>query len=348
VNEHDHAIVIGIGRYADAGNALAWIRNLNGPDNDADAIAAWLRDPGGGALPHDNVRVVRSADLPDPFPNGGAGPAQKAVVEALDSVADQPTTAYQGQYAGRRFYLYVAGHGWASRRNEAALVTAEATPEAPLNVLATDWMEWLWYADRFRELVLWVDACATRTSIDVLHRCALPQEFAQNPSGRRFDAFAATFNLKSVENQMPDGNWHGAFTYALLQGLRGAATGDVTSASLRDYLLNNMKSFMRDDQHIATVAQEPDFGRTDEIEFATAAQTPKFPVTLRFRDDCVGRQATVRTRSSLPPAAETVLAQAEWRPELEAGAYVAFVPDLQLASVFTVTGGGLDDVVTVP
>jgi hypothetical protein len=348
VNEHDHAVVIGISRYADAADPAGWVSNLQGPDNDAAAIADWLRDPDGGALPDANVRVVRSADLPDPFGPEGPAPAQQAVVDALDSVAALPTTAYEGRYAGRRFYLYVAGHGWASRRNEAALVTAEATRKAPQNALASDWMEWLWYADRFRELVLWVDACATRTPVDLLHGCGLPATFAAAPGAQRFDAFAARFNLKSVENEMPDGAWHGAFTYALLQGLRGAAPGAVTAASLRDYLINAMKAFMRDDQHVATVAQEPDFGRVDGIEFASAEHAPTFPVTLRFRADCVGHAATVSTRSSLPPAAQTVLDGPTWTPELAAGSYAAFVPDLQLVSAFTVTGGGVDGDVAVP
>lgn len=349
MNDHDHAIVIGIGRYVDASNQLGWISNLQGPDNDAAEIAAWLSDPDGGALPSRNVQVVRSADFPDPFPPDGPGPAQQAVIEALDSVASMPPNAYEGQFAGRRFYLYVAGHGWASQRNEAALVTAEATHVTPLNVLASDWMEWLWYANRFRELVLWVDACATRTAMD-LQRCKLPRRFATSPDAKRFDAFAARFNLTSVENQMPDGRWHGAFTYALLQGLKGAAPGAVTATSLHDYLVNNMKSFMRADQRIATVSDEPDFGKVDDIVFPTPTQAPTFGLTLRFRNDCVGKRAVVVTRSTLPPAAEIVLAGTDWQPELEAGSYVASVPDLQLLSAFTVTGGGADDgvVVSVP
>jgi hypothetical protein len=346
VNAHDHAIVIGIRRYADAENPLGWIGNLEGPDNDADAIAGWLRSPTGGGLPHGNVHVVRSADLPDPFDARGPGPAQQAVIQTLNSVADLPRNAYQGQYAGRRFYLYVGGHGWAGRRNQAALVTADATHDQPLNVLATDWMDWLWYANRFRELVLWADACATRRSVAVLQGCELKDDFAQTPDALRFDAFAARFNLLSVENQMPDGQWHGAFTYALLKALEGATGGPVTTDSVRDYLINNMKAFMRENQRIATVAQEPDFGRTDHIEFGAPAAPSTFGVTLRFRPDCVGKRATISTRSSEPPAAETVLQDVEWRSELAAGAYVAFVPDLQLSSVFVVTGGA-DGVVTV-
>ena len=61
---HDHAVVIGIRRYVDT--AAGWVSELRGSDNDAAAVAAWLRDSNGGGLAHDNVRVLCSADAPDP------------------------------------------------------------------------------------------------------------------------------------------------------------------------------------------------------------------------------------------------------------------------------------------
>ena len=105
MNDHDHAVVIGIGRYADAGKPPVWIEDLRGPVNDAAAIAAWLRDPHGGGLPHGNVQVIQSEAEPDPFPEGGAAPAQKAVMDALDSVLALPINTYAPGLAGRRFYL---------------------------------------------------------------------------------------------------------------------------------------------------------------------------------------------------------------------------------------------------
>jgi hypothetical protein len=48
VNIHDRAIVVGISRYADANANPPWIRDLKGPDLDAQEIAAWLRQPSGG------------------------------------------------------------------------------------------------------------------------------------------------------------------------------------------------------------------------------------------------------------------------------------------------------------
>ena len=80
------AVVVGIRRDPDAdADATRWITNLNGPDNDALAVAEWLRSPGGGGLPQDNVRVVCSRDFPDPFPGPDkVGPQQRAVEDARD------------------------------------------------------------------------------------------------------------------------------------------------------------------------------------------------------------------------------------------------------------------------
>jgi hypothetical protein len=348
-NDNDHAVVIGIRRYHDAADPSGWIGNLNGPDNDAAAVADWLREPGGGDLLDKNVRLIRSADLPDPFPDeNGVGPQQRAVEGAFDGLADLSTTAYEGQYSGRRLYVYVSGHGFGRQNDEAALVTAEAKRSRPFNVLVTSWVDWFWLAGRFKEFVLWVDCCATRQPLTYLKPCDRNEERSPNADkGRRFSAFAAGFDKRAVENQI-DGEWHGVFTYALLQGLNGAASGEVTTDSLRDYLRNSMATFMRDEQRQdARVALEPAFGKTDPIVFATPVDRPKFTVTFQFPAGCVGRRVTVSTDASGPLAAETVLQQAEWPAELKAGSYVVFVPELSIFQAFSVTGGGSDAIVTI-
>ncbi|HYP43570.1 MAG TPA: caspase family protein [Propionibacteriaceae bacterium] len=343
----DHAVVIGIQRYADVG--AGWISDLQGPDNDAAEVATWLRDPQGGGLPADHVRVLRSADAPDPFTADRVEPHQKLVIQALTEVAQLPSNAYRGQWAGRRLYVYVSGHGWANRRNEAALVTAEASRALPINVLITSWVEWMARAAPFQELVFWGDTCATRTPLTHLYPCDLPDIFSMNaPSVRTFAAYAAPVGLAAVENQMPDGKWHGAFTYALLQGLRGAAATPVTSDSLRDYLLNAVRSFISDrDRKRATVAKEPAFGFTDAMEFGSPRR-PEFPVVLRFRPEAVGHRVFVGNSRAAPPVAETVLTEPEWVVPLAAGAYAVFVEATGAMQEFQVVGGGADGPVDVP
>jgi hypothetical protein len=345
MNAHDHAVVVGISRYAEAGGEPAWIENLSGPVNDATAVADWLRKPDGGGLPEDNVTVISTPEDPDPFPPGGATPHQALVEGAINDIARLPRTDFEGAYAGRRLYLYVSGHGLATKPEEAAIVTAEAERMRPLNVTITGWLDWFKAAGIFQELVLWVDCCATRTS-GVLSQCNRNEEVGPNPGvARRFVAFAAPFTKEAVENTMDDNLCHGAFTWALLSCLKGPAT----STSLRNYLHNNMSSFMRGDQRqIKDVAKEPIFGATDELTFGSPlAATPRFEVTLRFPPDCVGKRATVSVDASSPLAAETVLKAPDWKVQLEAGTYVAFIAETNLLHPFTVTGGEDDAVIAV-
>jgi hypothetical protein len=346
VHPHDHAVVIGIRRYADV--AAGWISTLKGPDNDAAAISAWLRDPAGGGLPDDNVHELLSAKAPDPFADGRAEPHQRMVMTILDSIAELPKNAFGGQWAGRRLYIYISGHGWANRRDEAALVTAEASAASPLNVLVTSWIELMMQTAPFQELVFWGDTCATRTPLTRLFPCTLPGRFSMNSSTVRvFSAYAAPVGLVAVENEMPDGKWHGAFTYALLQGLRGAAATPVTSDTLRDYLLNATRSFMSPrDQNRPTVAKEPTFGITDRMEFGVPADR-RFPVTLRFPAEAVGHPARVAVSRTTPPVAETVLTTQDWKLDLAAGAYAVFVDATSTAHTFQVVGGGVDDRIDV-
>ncbi len=350
MNAHDHAVVIGISRYADAGKEPAWIGNLNGPDNDAAAVAAWLRKPDGGGLPEANLSVISSAEEPDRPPKGRA-PEQGCVERALNDLARLPPTAYENQYAGRRAYIYVSGHGIATQPDEAALVTAEAEHERPLNILITSWIEWYFTAGHFEELVLWVDCCATRASLAFLKPCDRNRVVGPNSgTARRFVAYAAAFNKMAVERQMDDGKWHGVFTWALLKGLEGGAsrngTGGVTGNGLREYLHSNMSSFLALEQRVSAVSQDPVFGTTDELSFAGSAAKAEFTVKLRFPEKCVGKKATICVDAASPISAETKLQEADWVVPLEAGTYVVFVPDEKVVHPFTVNGGG-DELITI-
>jgi hypothetical protein len=355
MNEHDRAVVIGIRRYVDVNDPHRWITNLDGPDNDAAAIAKWLRDPNGGGLPEKHVDVVRSADFPDPFRSRRrAGPQRFAIEKALNKVAKLRRRAYERQYTGRRLYIYVSGHGYAKTRNEAALLTAEAEWDFQHNVLITSWVEWFWKAARFKELVLWADCCATREPVVVFMPCGRNLESSDNAKYCRvFKAYAAKFDQYAVEREMPEnGKCYSVFTWALLQGLNGAAarSGAITSQSLREYLTTNMALFLRDDQRRnPMVAKEPDFGEVDLITFRVIDQsrTRRYPVTLRFPAACVGEHVMVVTTRSNPPAATTILERPDWELCLEAGAYAAYVRTRDLVHAFTVTGERIDGVITI-
>jgi uncharacterized caspase-like protein len=337
VNIHDRAIVVGISRYADANANPPWIRDLKGPDLDAQEIAAWLRQPSGGGLPKNNVRVISSAN----FPPASIGPQRQAILAEFDALKKLPTTALPGGFAGRRLWMYVAGHGFASARRDAALITAEATRQNRLNVWITNWFNWFLTSGRFQQYVLWVDTCATREATPLLTPCPWREEFAQNPDDiSAFIAFAARLGKTAVEAPL-EGRWRGVFTYALLKALGGAAGTPVRSAHLEKYLHNSLTTFMTDEQrNDDRVGHEPAFVETDDLDFGTPAPS-KFTVTLRFPQECVGMEATLSIGAGTAPIARTTLQQqAEWIVhELDAGGYAAYVPELNRTFGFGVTGG---------
>jgi hypothetical protein len=351
-NHHDHAVVIGIRRYSDSSNNNRWITDLKGPDNDAEAVAKWLRDPDGGGLPTDNVKVARSADYPNPFERE-VGPHQRAVHDAFTLIAKHPRQAYGGQYTGRRLYIYISGHGHAQTRNQAALLTADAEWEDPRSVLINSWLDWFWHEARFQQFVLWADCCATRVppAAAAFSVCSRRRRNAPNAgNGLLFEAFAAPFGLKAVERRMDeDGKCHGVFTWALLKGLKGAAArdGKITSYTLRDYLNQSMVGFMRDDQKVAgIVATEPAFGTVNlfDIKNVPEQDWPLFSVTLHFPISAVGKYAAIGSAAFRPPTLEATLTKPEWRVWLGTGKYWVFVPDLDLACPVLVTGGSADNV----
>jgi hypothetical protein len=343
----DHAIVIGVRRYAD--KDAGWITDLEGPDNDVAAIVEWLQRADGGGLPAANVQVISSASVPDPWPDTGAEPHQSGIVQALTALAQLPKGGYQNQWAGRRLYVYACGHGFSRERWQAGLVTAEATKTSPANVEVASWVSWMSYAAPFQQLVLWADMCAVNSDKVVPQRCGLARKDSGNLAKvELFQAFAAELTQTAVEAEMKDGKVHGAFTYALLQALNGAATGAVDSDSLQDYLINNTKSFMTPEQRErAEVAKEPRFLCVGRMSFAPLL-TPTSSVTLTFPPSCVGRVAIIGTNRSSPPTAATVLATEQWTLELQPGYYAVYVEGPELATPFAVSGGGESYAIAVP
>jgi hypothetical protein len=165
---------------------------------------------------------------------------------------------------------------------------------------------------------------------------------------RVFEGFAAPLGYRAVEKVMPDGKCHGVFTYALLQGLGGAARSPVTSDSLRDYLFNAMKEFMSDEQRGAGInAKEPSFSQVGQITFATRPR-PTFPVTLQFAQEHVGRRVFVATGRSDPPVDETVLETTEWTAHVEARFWGVFIEGTDISKGIEVTGGGANGAIPVP
>jgi uncharacterized caspase-like protein len=345
VGANDYAIVVGVERYPSFGRTTADPNDLQGPDNDARAVAAWLEDPNGGAVPAENLRRVMSGSYPDPFPNSAAiGPKPKDIAGAfrwLEGIAQRNNSRVDGPglTVGHRLYLYMSGHGFAKKRQEAAVFTANATRSRPWHVEATSWAEWFYQAEYFEEYVVWMDCCMNpdlriRTG-PVGYRDVVPSK-----SPPLFSAFAARYPGQAVEAMQADGQVHGAFTWALLKGLRSAVddAGAITSHSLKGYLVNAMATFMTDEQRRdERVSNEPDFGSEDDIVFATPPE-PLFDVTVHLPPAGVGRRYQIVTGSPPHKARSGIVPSPTFTVPLSNGLYVITVPVAKLTGQIEVIG----------
>ncbi len=352
---NDWAIVVGIRVYPD-------LTNLDGPENDANAMYAWLTAPHGGAVPVDQTALILSSQFPPPLDGIHAEPTPIDILNAfenLQEVADHNSDAGNGRKVGRRLYIYMSGHGCAPRPKDAALLTANASRvRVGYHVLGRLIADWYLQSNFFDEAVLVMDCCresypqappAIPPWIDINGVKALDD-------ARAFCAFGTKWSRLARERVMDDGLVHGVFTWTLLQGLKTAADAShcVTAETLGDYLYNNMKTFLKpEDLADPEVPKEPDidydknparprfvFCTLPAPSPAPAAPAPQFPVTIAIPPEAAGKTVRVlggkfqevRRAPAVPPS---------WPTTLECGTYVAQILEMgRQSDVFTVDGTG--------
>jgi len=300
VARDDWAIVVGISTYPDLAPPV-----LSGPENDATAVASWLRSPTGGDVPARHLRLILSSDYQQPFADGyDAKPTGEKVQEAitkLHRMALQKKKAGKPQTIGRRLYLYFAGHGFAPADDQTALIAANANRidiGSPFHVLGQYNAEWFARAAYFAEIVLVMDCCRETFIAPSQHKPYGPVlNLPKSRNVRRFHAFATQWAGLSRERPMADGVVRGIFTTALLTGLTGAASigGKVTTVTLRNYLYSDMQEFLSPaDRMNDDVPKEPDiplYGTEWELVTAPPLQTN---VTIHVPVADVGREVRVR------------------------------------------------------
>jgi hypothetical protein len=346
MNNEDHAIVIGIRRYPMFGKSERDARDLKGPDQDAAAIYEWLTDPNKGGVPPDHVTYIRSQDFPDPFPdNIQAEPTEQKFMEALNklhALGQKNDQQNKGTRIGRRLYIYASGHGFAKKRAEGAVFMADATLERTNHVSVSAWAEWFYHAGYFDEVVLWMDCCMIRElSIDMR-----PAGYRRvlGGNGRMFAAFSARFPRLAVEREFENGEFHGVFTYTLLRGLNGAAadpdTKQITSQSLKEYLINAMPTFMSDeDRKTPDISKEPDFWPDDPIVFGTVVDTPTHAVKLQLPANATGQTVRIVTGSPPEDVKTLVATSAMEKVKLPKGQYFAKIDTMGWSEEILVAGG---------
>ena len=303
---NDHAILVGINRYPELGDNGSSL-DLKGPINDVDAVKQWLLSPTGGGFPDDsNIDVVKSDAAAAASTAHPTADELETILGTIDKKAVAQRNATGDRVIGRRLYLFMTGHGFSPARQRACLFTANAQERLSFNVHATGWLNWFQDAGYFREFVLWMDCCMNRLQFLPPRDPQLPVPPQSDPPRANFIAFAAQRPLRAVEAEVAEdgGKVHGLFTWALLEGLRGAAAdrnGRVTGRSLADWIRNAQSARMAQaDLDNTDVAKEPDVIAEDAgLIFARGVPKPAYAVNVSFPAEAIGK--TARLWSGAPP-----------------------------------------------
>lgn len=313
----DFAVLVGINRYPELGN-------LSGPENDAQDFRDWLCSPTGGDVPSDRVHLhfILSSDYPDPADPIDAEPAVDHVLREFDMLC---RLAQQGDgRAGRRLYIYMAGHGFAPSLEDAALLMANAAKgRLGHHVQGRPYANHFRKAAYFDEVVLFMDCCRGNYQQVPRNGCHY-EEVSSNHVATHFYGFAAEWSRATREGPWgPNGQIRGLFTTALVAGLRGGAAdeaGDITSASLETSVLNYI-------QQIAQKYFEPDgrsepvfdYDKRKQIVFRTAVAPP---FTLRVTLGGANRGKIPQlVDGNLQPVPGTNPAPDQWEWRLRQGLY---------------------------
>mgnify|MGYP001557821908 CR=1 FL=1 len=322
----DHAVVVGITRYPG-------LNTLEGPERDANAFRDWLVRPQGGAVLPDHVQLILSSNYTAAARVTDEHPEPADVVRALEHLMDAGEQL--GGRAGRRLYLYLAGHGFSpgTSVHDAALLMANAVLRRPRNVPGRPIVEHLKAGAYFDEVVLVMDCC--RDSYPSAHHEMPTWEPKVRPEGalvRYLYAFATQWSRKAREGPVAQDGFHrGYFTSALLDVLGG---GRMSGTKLKKIVINHFKERFTD-----AGRQEPEILVDDQrdLVFNEAAPDARFPVRVTFRDP--QEHVDVQLRNDKFQVVTTFhVPDGPWDLQLEPGLWEVRIPGTRRECTFEVNG----------
>lgn len=205
-------VVIGVSRYKNVPPQA----QLRFAHRDAEAFAAFLQTPNGGGFPSSNLKILLE---------------ENATLSAIRTALG--TWVARSAEPADVVYLYFAGHGVTEGEREGYLLGYDSDPQdlyatalsiSELDKIVTERI-------RARTVVLLVDAChaghlgwASRGPGEHALISRYMGEVGQRGHGV-FRLLASRADERSYEGEQWGGG-HGAFTYFLLEGLRGKADRD--------------------------------------------------------------------------------------------------------------------------
>jgi len=239
MNPTDYAVVVGIDHYHSRSN-------LAGAVNDAQAVAQWLLAADGGGLPSENLQLLVSPS------DGTVRPTVADAVDAFARLVEQSQARIQsegGTTAGRRLYLYFAGHAIeAVGVVELSVLMADASAIYFSAIPLKHYADWFRAAGLFEQILVIADCCRDSRVLWAIHE---PTPFVplRTDPGAHSAGWMCYLRVGRPsgrwEVMAADGRARGVFTAALLDGLSGEAArpnGVVTLDSLTEYMTNRFLS----------------------------------------------------------------------------------------------------------
>jgi uncharacterized caspase-like protein len=249
-----YALLIGIGNYIPEREGPG---NLDSPQNDVTALAAWLTHPnGGGVLPHHCIVITsNTADHPD----------QNIIDNHLTSLFNQIDNT--PERVAERIYFYFSGHGLGLERdtsNTAWCLGAWTELQNNKALASASYRELLKTVRYFREVVFLSDCCRD------LSLTAFPAGFSkyQEEEGKvneepvLFEGFSCRYRHQSF-GTTKSGIAQGIFTRLLLEGLQGAAVDTRSCRVTAESLKRFMDFFLPLRAQQEQVVQSPTIALTD-------------------------------------------------------------------------------------
>ena len=233
------AVVIGISKY----DNIPPQAQLRFADRDAQEFAEFLRSPSGGGFPSDHIQLLLN---------------ERATLPALRTALGTwlPRSAERDDLV----YVFFAGHGVTEGDHDGYLLARDSDPQnlyaTALSISEVDKI--LTERLRAREVILIADAChagnlgwASRGTADEVLVGRYLTEIGRSGAGI-LRLLASRADERSYEGQQWGGG-HGAFTYALLEGLRGRADRDhdgiVRTGELIEYISSTVPQETKALQH---------------------------------------------------------------------------------------------------
>jgi len=227
------ALLVGISKYQKLPQDL-WLQY---PDADAKALSRHFASPRGGSVPADQILVLTN---------------EQATTAAIRSAFQTFLKTRPGK--NDTVYVMIAGHGTVDSTGAYILtydsdtenLARTALPMAELHSVVESALS------KVGHVILLADVCRAAT-IAGQKTTALSDAVAQvSAPGELLGLMAA--RPREVSYEGPDfGTGHGAFTWAVLKGLEGAADSDhdgfVTAGELIDFVSSDVPTLTQNKQH---------------------------------------------------------------------------------------------------